>query len=371
MEVISALLSFLTAVIMAILLSVSGFIATVVNDVQVATLPPEEITLEAELPPATTAPPTKPKAETPKTKPVASTPIPEVAVPPPSPTALIDPEWLNTQARAALVNILCTTKTSGAVRPISGSGVLIDSRGVIITNAHVAQLFLLKDYPTANNVDCVIRTGNPATPKYHATLLYLPPTWVKDNAEQIIAQQAKGTGENDYALLLITSAVGSNILPSSFPYLPITSAEPTLGESTLLAAYSAGFLDGITIQQNLYILSAYAVVKQLFTFGEYDVDLFSIGGTVVSQGGSSGGASVRASDGKLVGIIVTSTAGDTTAQRDLRAITLAHINRSLITHGKGGIDGFLQKDLMAETANFAATTAPGEKELLIKAIESR
>ena len=32
------------------------------------------------------------------------------------------------------------------IKAISGSGVIIDSRGVILTNAHLAEYFLLKDY---------------------------------------------------------------------------------------------------------------------------------------------------------------------------------------------------------------------------------
>src|ERR1700733_7735385 len=58
---------------------------------------------------------------------------------------------LNTQTRAALVNIECTTIAGGTFEPISGSGVVIDSDGVILTNAHVAQFFLLRDYGQSNN----------------------------------------------------------------------------------------------------------------------------------------------------------------------------------------------------------------------------
>ena len=65
--------------------------------------------------------------------------------PPPS---LIPLEELNTKTRAALVNILCTTKWSGSFSPITGSGIIIDPKGVILTNAHVAQYYLLKDYLT-------------------------------------------------------------------------------------------------------------------------------------------------------------------------------------------------------------------------------
>ena len=77
----------------------------------------------------------------------------------PYPTPSESSDAVNSAARAALVNILCTSR--GSVRPISGSGVIIDSRGVILTNAHVAQYVLLAENP-AINLSCVIRTGSPA-----------------------------------------------------------------------------------------------------------------------------------------------------------------------------------------------------------------
>jgi len=299
----------------------------------------------------------------------STTSVPAVVLPPLAPA--ISAEDLNTQTRAAVVNILCSVG-GGNIKPISGSGVFIDTRGVILTNAHIGQYFLLKDYPTKDNVDCTIRTGSPASPRYRATLLYLPPAWVAENATQLIAEQAKGTGEHDYAFLLITGAVGQEALPTSFPALPMAIAEPDLNALTFLAAYPAGFLGGSSIQKNLFITSAYALVKELFTFStRREIDLVSIGGTIVSQGGSSGGAVVRAHDGKLQGIIATATAADSTAQRDLRAITLAHINRSLITDNQGRLDIFLSQDVSVAVARFASTTALTEKEILIKAIERR
>jgi hypothetical protein len=300
------------------------------------------------------------------------TPIstPTIPATPPPPASTIDEVDLNAQTRKALVNILCTTGPSGSVHPISASGVFIDSRGVILTNAHVGQFFLLRDYPTPGNVDCVVRVGEPAQPKYRATLLYLPQSWVAENANQLIAEQALGTGENDYAFLIITGSTGPDPLPSTFPYLPITNAEPSLGDYDLLAAYSAGFLGGITIEKSLYIASAYTYVRELFTYTtSAHIDLVSIGGTVVSQAGSSGGAMVRARDGRLQGIITTETIASTTAQRDLRAITIAHINRSLAEGGQGGLVSLLEGDAAQKAAQFAANIAPGEKALLIKVLE--
>lgn len=45
--------------------------------------------------------------------------------------------------------------------------------------------------------------------------------------------------------------------------------------------------------------------------------------------------------GRMVGIIVTTSEGETTAERDLRAITLAHVDRSLRAHEGVGLADFL------------------------------
>lgn len=287
-------------------------------------------------------------------------------------TPLIDGETLNIDTRQSIVNILCITQGAGTVRSISGSGVIIDSRGIILTNAHVGQYFLLTDYPTKGAVDCVIRTGSPATPLYRATLLYLPSAWVNENASQITAEQSVGTGENDYAFLKISSTTNpQGTLPESFKNLAMSAASPNTGDQMLVAGYPAGFLDGTTIEKNLYATTAFTVIGQLYTFNDArNVDVVSVGGTVVSQGGSSGGAVVRTYDGQLVGLIATATAGETTSSRDLRAITIGYINRSLAAAGKGGLIELLSGDLNKVSSDFAPTYAQ-ERQKLINSIEHR
>src|SRR3989344_526648 len=177
--------------------------------------------------------------------------------------------------------------------PISASGTIIDPRGVILTNAHVAQYFLLRNYPRKDYVECVVRTGSPARALYVAELLYLPPVWVTDNASDIALPHPTGTGENDYAFLLITGRTDpSASLPASFPYLPAHDANPKRGDPIFLAAYPAGFLSGINIEIALYLSSAYATVQELYVFDADDqwIDLFSIPGTIESDGRASGAA---------------------------------------------------------------------------------
>lgn len=326
------------------------------------------LTITAQQATATTSPKTAPIKPVPKT---AST-LPNVSaiitpLPVSQPVAPTESaEEVNTDTRASLVNILCTTGAGGSFNPISGSGVIIDSRGIVLTNAHVGQFFLLRDYPSPGNINCVLRTGSPAVAAYTAELLYLPPVWIDANASEISSQHGTGTGQNDYSFLLITGATNpGTTLPTSFPALAMTASAPSDGDQMLLAAYPAGFLDGESIQMNLYITSAIAAVQQLYTFDDpTHVDAIDVGGTVVSQSGSSGGAVVRLTDGKLVGIISTETASSTTAGRELDAITIAHIDRSLASEGQGGIVQLLIGDVVAKAAAFASTTAPGETQQL-------
>ncbi|MDO8510058.1 MAG: hypothetical protein Q7S15_00330, partial [bacterium] len=82
-----------------------------------------------------------------------------------------------------------------------------------------------------------------------------------------------------------------------------------------------------------------------------NVDIISLGGVIVAQKGSSGGA-VVAESGKLVAIIVTSTEAPQTSERDLRAITLSHINRNLIADKNVSLSSFLGGNLSQKAEEF-------------------
>lgn len=294
----------------------------------------------------------------------------EVILPPPS---LIPLEELNAKTRLALVNVLCTAKWSGPFSPITGSGIIIDPKGVILTNAHVAQYYLLKDYLTKDFLDCAIRTGSPASPTYKADLIFISPSWIKNNYKNITSTDPYGTGENDLALLLIKSKIiPTDNLPPVFPFVAPDYNEESVSVKTpvLLAGYPAGFLGGIAIQKDLWPVSAGVSILDIFTYSEkpsYNIDVFSIGGSVVAQKGSSGGAVVSQKSGKLLGIIVTSTEASETSGRDLRAISIAHISRTLNTELGFSLADFLsanKSEVEAVSQSFQEVVAPSLTKIL-------
>ena len=283
------------------------------------------------------------------------TPVQVVIQKPPEPPP--DFEKINAFAREAIVNILCETKSS-QFSPISGTGVVISPDGVILTNAHIGQYLLLKDYTQKDFVSCVIRTGSPAYPRYKTELIYISPTWIENNSSVITQTDPQGTGENDFAILRITETIGGQKPELPLLYLAINATEViNENEPVILISYPAGFLGGLSIIQGLNITSSITLIKEVFTFRENTIDLLDVGGTILSQKGSSGGAVVD-KNSKIIGLIVTSSIAPTTAERELRAITMAHINRSLKSQLGILISNFLSIDLAEFAQSFNQTTAP-------------
>jgi hypothetical protein len=295
-----------------------------------------------------------------------------ILVRPPSlyPLSQISFDLINESVRSSLVNILCTTG-SNSLTPISASGIFIDKRGVILTNAHVGQYFLLEK-DSRVKMDCQVRIGSPAIAKYKAELLYLPPTWINEHAYQITESMPTGTGEHDWAILIVTRTIDGGPLPATFPYVSpeIREAAGFTDDSVLLASYPAGFIGGSTVQYSLFSASTITNIKKLFTFETGSVDLLSLGGVIVAQGGSSGGAVMNAWN-YLIGLIVTSSEATTTSERDLRAITIAHIDRSIHKHTGGGLLEFLSKDISELATDFQTNVAPELTDQLIEVIKER
>lgn len=279
---------------------------------------------------------------------------------------------VNDEARLALVNIFCAAR-AGSLRPTSASGVIIDSRGVILTNAHVAQYVLLASDPRID-LSCTIRTGSPAVARFVPEVLYIPSVWIEEHAKDIKTARPVGTGEHDYALLRIKGTLLSNAtIPEAFPFLPLDLRERIgfMDDQVLVASYPAEFIGGATAQLSLFPVTSITTIKGLLTFGDNGtIDLVSIGGVVGAQSGSSGGAIVNAW-GRLIGLISTTSEGATTDDRDLRAITLNYINRDIAMQSGLDLPTILAGDIKKEAYAFNTVIAPTLIKLLTDELKPR
>jgi len=360
---ISAIFSFLASLIFSFLGGLIPFPAVEGGARATATTSPQIVATATTTPPKATPDKSLPvavgtgKPLLPST-PTLSTPTPSVPV-----VAKIPINELHTKTAPALVNIFCTTKRDGSLKPITASGMIISPKGVILTNAHAAQYYLLKDYREPGFIDCIIRTGSPAAATYRASLLYLSPPWITENKSMISAEKQLGTGENDFALLLITATTNGSPLPSSFPYVPLASDDDDIMDyptaNYLLAGYPAGFLGGSSIANDLYQISTVGQVKQVYTFRDDTADLLSFGGSLLAQRGASGGAAVSEIGGKIAGIIVTTSEAKETQDRDLHIVTGSHIHRSFRANMSMTLGNFLNGDLFAQLRDFTSYVAPG------------
>lgn len=310
--------------------------------------------------------------EKPAQKEVMKTPVsPEIVrVQDPYSTPPLAFSAINEETRAALVNILCAPR-SGSLRPVSGSGVIIDPRGVILTNAHVAQYVLLAS-DARIDLSCAVRSGSPARPLWTAEVLYIPQIWVKEHADELNTAHPLGTGEHDYALLRINSALGNSQFPASFPSIApdVREAIGFVNDPVLVASYPAEFIGGIAAQLDFYPVSSITKIKKLLTFNVKTVDVISIGGVIEAQSGSSGGALVNAW-GRLIGIVTTTSEGTTTAQRDLRSVTLSYIDRDITAQTGFDLSNILGKDIASEASDFNANEAPELIRLLVDKLPKR
>lgn len=343
---------------------------------EIVAAPPAPKANQEMQPPPVPAPKTPvKKPETIISQPKLPAPVPLPLPPPPSPVSApvehISFSAVNARARAALVNIFCLAPSGNRVQGAAGSGIIIDPRGIVLTNAHLANIYLVKDHPEKDTIDCVLRTGSPAVNTYRAELLYISPRWIENNKTAIIEESPVGTGENDFAFLRITEmTMPDATLPSVFPFLPYEVEEETLAvdEPVLIVGYPASFLGSIAVQKDLAITSTVGSITKLFTFDEQGLlDLISVGASILAQKGSSGGAVVRG-NGNVTGLIVTSSSGATTAERELHAITLAHVNRVLKKEMGLDLTTFLSADPKAIGDNFNVTLGATLKETLVGVI---
>ncbi|MES2223862.1 MAG: serine protease [Patescibacteria group bacterium] len=264
--------------------------------------------------------------------------------------------------KKSVVNIYCTRLLGNQIQKITGSGIIIDASGIILTNAHVAEYFLLAQ--TSAGTNCYIRTSSPAVSSYKAKLIYLPSQWISSNENNLTMATLTGTGENDYALLAITERVRSDAPNIPLTFLTPSQSSPSEDQDIFVAGYPAGFSDVRILDSALYELTKPSAITRVSSFSGGAVDVINSGGTSVAEHGSSGGA-VTDEDGNLIGLIAATNIDARTGDKNIQAITLSYIRRSIKNNSGKSFDSFIS-NARDEVASFEKNTAPSLANTLLR-----
>ncbi|OGG41753.1 hypothetical protein A2837_00865 [Candidatus Kaiserbacteria bacterium RIFCSPHIGHO2_01_FULL_46_22] len=265
----------------------------------------------------------------------------------------------------ATVNLYCRTKVGNKEVSSTGSGVLIDSRGIILTNAHVAQYFLLNGKDSKLTANCSVRTGSPAKTSYKAEVLYMPKSWLTENASKSTKEFSKSTGENDFAILYISDAEKGE-LPEQFPTLALgILVQLKKDDAATVAGYPAGSLKFNDVRNKLKFLSASTTITTTQSFQSGTVDLISLSPSKVASAGVSGGPVVSSST--VIGLATTMGTSKKKEGASLRAITVPYIDR--VVRAETGLS--LMSIYSTDLSNRAATTRAGLSAKMFTAIEKR
>lgn len=223
--------------------------------------------------------------------------------------------------RASLVNIFCTNTDKGQIKAVTGTGVLISKSGIVITNAHVAEYFLLSNYFNNSNLKCEIRYGSPANQSTSAEVIYMSSKWSNANARNIKNENLQETGQYDIALLKIQSNLSESKIPTNYLNVSINN-QNIAGNKVIIGAYPGNSLGLNGIFSPLYIKTSNSEISDTFSFGSGQIETFETTFTNLAEPGSSGGA-ITDLNGNLTGLIVAIIDGK------IRALNINHINSTL------------------------------------------
>lgn len=277
-----------------------------------------------------------------------------------------------TKIKSALVNIYCTSKQGSTQKLITGSGVIINSRGIVLTDAHVAEYILVqKDYQSVN-MQCYAKTGSPASIKYDVELVYISPAWVRNNSNNLRETAPLETGESDFALIKIIPLSGSNdIFKTSLHPLSlgdVRNSNPAYtGEKIIVGSYPADIISTQGISTALKNQTEYLSIQNSYNFSGAGVagsqDIIETTPAVLGQRGSSGGA-ITDTDGNLLAIISIIVSSPSSNLYSIRGITIDHINASLQQDEGFTLDTLKDQDISQIQNNFMSNKAPTLEKLL-------
>jgi len=296
--------------------------------------------------PTNTTIPEKKEAPSLNVLPIPSIDLPQVTNEINRGTALSEMANVYSNSKQSIVNIFCVSTKGNIVSISTGSGVILSSSGIILTNAHVAENFLIP------NKECLIRQGDVALDKYKASLVYINENWLKKNASVAFSQGSKGTGEEDFALVSINSKSDGSNLNSNIAYTKINLDElsnKNKGDKILIAGYPAGTLGALSMMKYLTFVADVINIANIYTLDGNSVDIIETTITKVGQHGSSGGG-IFDTNNNLVALIVS--VNDENANSKVNAITTTYINRTMRRDTGKSLEEFINTDKNILISNF-------------------
>lgn len=213
-----------------------------------------------------------------------------IRVPPSEPIRMrLSQESLYRIGSDSIVNFYCQ---KGAHITIA-TGVVIDPRGYVLTNAHIAS-------EDAGEPTCVLRKGSPAEPYARAKRIFTAPNFSDTLLE---SENLK----KDVAIWRITT-IAHGATPTPIPAIGVDpDFTVTTGAPLSTFSYPAEFLGSQAIARSLYLSFSETTVTQIdkyFIESEHGVG---------SQKGSSGGVLIDPYTGTFAGLIFA-VSGDETKQ---------------------------------------------------------
>jgi len=195
------------------------------------------------------------------------------------------------------VNLLCKASPSEYV---VATGAIIDSRGYIISNAHVAEEADTKE-------PCTIRRGSPAKPFATATLIYTPISYKNATSEEEKAR-------SDFSIWQING-------PGEYSMWELEYKKPFFKNEPLLTlAYPAELLGNELVFKSLNLVFSKTYVEAT------DTIIIRSTSNISSQRGSSGGALIDLYTMRIRGLIFAVSENANIAEREIFSLTPKGIN---------------------------------------------
>lgn len=245
-------------------------------------------------------------------------PVSPPATPVPTPPPPSDAE-LYARISGAVVQIFCAS----ADRLYSASGIIVNRNGLVLTNAHVAEIV-----KSVGEQNCKARHGNPAEEFSGVRNVYTADTGPKI-AGTTVAQR-------DFAFLQLDAP------REQFDSAAVAVLLAAEGSSLYTLGYPSEFLQNIAAFNNSNLVFS---VLRIDNYADLDGDLATVegylskGGLALQQGSS--GTALFDREGRVLGIIFATTKGATTAEREGVALSMPYLDRVMKLETGEGLMEFI------------------------------